>query len=82
MGLETLRKKAEEFAIHEASQKATDEMMKVIKPYVVGEMKKMEDEFAKMAKYINGVENMVFGFKVRVDKLEMRVSELEKAGKK
>jgi hypothetical protein len=69
--LETLKKKAEEFAIHEASQKATDEMMKVIKPYVVGEMKKMEAEFEKMAKYINSVEN-------KVDVLTKRVSEIEK----
>jgi hypothetical protein len=69
--LETLKKKAEEFAIHEASQKATDEMMKVIKPYVVGEMKKMEGEFERMAKYINSVEN-------KVDVLTKRVSEIEK----
>mgnify|MGYP001321699961 CR=1 FL=1 len=57
--LDTLRKKAEDFAIHEASKKATDEMMAVIKPYVVGEMKKMEAEFARMGKYINSLENRV-----------------------
>jgi len=57
--LETLKKKAEEFAIHEASQKATDEMMKVIKPFVVGEMKKMEAEFSRMGKYINSLENRI-----------------------
>lgn len=70
--LDQLKKKAEEFAIQEASKKATEEMMKVIKPYVVGEMKKMEQEFDKMAKYINGVESKVDALAKRVGKIEKR----------
>jgi septum formation topological specificity factor MinE len=66
--IESLRKKAEEFAVKEASQRATEEMMKVIKPYVEGEMRKQEVEFQKMAKYINS--------------LELRVEQLEKAKEK
>ena len=72
--LEQLRKKAEEFAIEDASQKVVNKVMDAIKPYVTGEMKKQEAEFARMAKYINGVEDKVIA-------LEKKVSELEK-GKK
>jgi hypothetical protein len=80
--LETLRKKAEDFAIHEASKKATDEMMEVIKPYVVGEMKKMGAEFEKMAKYINSVENESKSrdknLSDKLDKLTAWVKQIEK----
>ena len=77
----SLRKKAEEFAIQEASGRATEAVMKAVREYVVSEMKKIEDEFAKMGNYINGVENMVFGFKDRIEKLERKVAELEKENK-
>jgi len=61
--LEQLRKKAEEFAIEDASQKVVNKVMDAIKPYVTGEMKKQEAEFARMAKYINELEH-------RIEKIE------------
>jgi len=72
MVLETLKKKAEEFAIADASEKVMKKVMDAVGKYVQGEMKKVEGEFGRMGTYINKVES-------KVDALEKRVKELEKA---
>jgi len=66
--LESLKKIGQDFAIKEASQKATEELLKNIKPYVEGEMRKMEAEFSRMAEYINALEKRVIKLEERKEK--------------
>jgi hypothetical protein len=76
--LETLRKQAEQFAIKDASKKATEEMMNAIKPYVEGEMRKMEAEFKRMGTYINSLENRI----IQLEKTQTKAGELQSADKR